>query len=53
MNKFKLWYLNNRTEITWFLMGWLVLAGIQDLSRENYIGALISFGLAYINYKLK
>jgi hypothetical protein len=34
-------------------MGWLVLAGIQDLSQENYIGALISFGLVYINYKLK
>jgi hypothetical protein len=53
MNKFKLWDLNNRTEITWFLMGWLVLAGIQDLSQANYIGALISFGLVYINYKLK
>ena len=53
MNKFKLWYLRNQTEITWFLMGWLVLSGIQDLSQANYIGATISFGLAYINYKLK
>ena len=53
MNNFKLWYLKNQTEITWFLMGWLVLSGIQDLGNENYFGALILFGLAYINYKLK
>lgn len=52
MNNFKLWYLKNQTEITWFLMGWLVLSGIQDLGNENYFGALISFGLAYLNYKL-
>jgi hypothetical protein len=53
MNKFKLWYLKNQTEITWFLMGWLVLAGFQDLAQGNYIGSAISFGLAYLNYKLK
>lgn len=53
MNKIKLWYHKNQTEITWFLMGWLVLAGLQDLGQANYVGATISFVLAYINYKLK
>lgn len=52
MNKFRQWYLNNQKEITWFLIGFLVMAGLQDLSSGNYVGALISFGLAYINYKL-
>jgi hypothetical protein len=52
MNSFKQWYLTNQTEITWFLIGFLVLAGLQDLSIGNYIGAALSFGLAYINYAL-
>lgn len=52
MNKFKQWYMYNATEITWFLIGFLVFAGLQDLSMGNYVGAAISFALAYINYKL-
>jgi uncharacterized protein (DUF486 family) len=52
MNKFRSWYLKNQIQITWFLMGWLVLAGLQDLSYGNYVGAAISWGLAFINYKL-
>ena len=52
MNSFRQWYLKNHTEITWFIIGFLVFAGFQDLSLGNYIGAVISFGLAYINYAL-
>jgi hypothetical protein len=52
MNKFRQWYLTNQKEITWFLIGFLTLAGLQDLNVGNYLGALLSFGLAYINYKL-
>jgi hypothetical protein len=50
MNKFRQWYLTNQTEITWFLIGFLTLSGFQDLNVGNYIGAAVSFGLAYINY---
>ena len=52
MNKFRQWYLNNAKEITWFLIGFLVMAGLQDLSVGNYVGASVSFILAFINYKL-
>jgi len=52
MNKIKQFFYQYRTEITWFLIGFLVMAGLQDLSVGNYVGALVSFGLAYINYKL-
>ena len=52
MNIFIQWYLRNLKEITWFLVGFLVMAGLQDLSIGNYTGAMISFVLAYINYKL-
>ena len=52
MNVIRDWYLKNQNEITWFLIGFLVMAGLQDLSVGNYVGALVAFGLAYINYKL-
>ena len=52
MNSFRQWYLANQKEITWFLIGFLVFAGLQDLSVGNYLGAVVSFVLAYINYKL-
>jgi hypothetical protein len=52
MNQFRQWYLTNQKEITWFLIGFMVFAGLQDLSVGNYVGAAISFALAYINYKL-
>jgi len=52
MNSIRQWYLTNQKEITWFLIGVLTLSGLQDLGIGNYLGALVSFGLAYINYKL-
>lgn len=50
MNKFVQWYNRNYTEITWFLIGFLVMSGVSDLGEANYTGALISFGVAGLNY---
>jgi hypothetical protein len=50
LDNFRRWYLLNHTEITWFLIGFLVMAGLIDLGEGNYTGAVISFGIAYINY---
>jgi hypothetical protein len=50
MNKFRAWYLRNQTEITWFLIGWLVLGGLYDFGRGEYVGALVLWALAFINY---
>lgn len=52
MNKFLSWYNRHYTEITWFLMGWLIMSGLVQLQRTDYIGALIDFVLAYFNYLL-
>lgn len=52
MNRFQQWYLTNQTQITWFLMGFLVYAGLQNFSTGNYAGAVISCVLVYLNYKL-
>lgn len=51
-DSFRNWYVRNQDAITWFLIGWLVFAGLDALVDERYVGALISFLLAYGNYKL-
>lgn len=50
MNTIRQWYQNNYSQITWFLIGFLTLAGLVDLSKGDYVGAVISFGLIAVNY---
>jgi hypothetical protein len=50
LQQFRAWYLRNQTEITWFLIGWLVLAGVYDFGRGEYIGAAVLWIIAAINY---
>lgn len=52
MDRFVQWYRSYSVEITWFIIGWLVFAGIDSLLRESYGFALFNFVLVYINYKL-
>lgn len=52
MNKFRTWYLHNQERITWFLIGWLTLAGIYDFGRGEYVGAAVLWIIAWINYAL-
>lgn len=52
LEKFKFWYLVNQTKITWFIIGWLSLNILFELSHGNYIGALISAGLIWLNLAL-
>jgi hypothetical protein len=50
LDKFRNWYLDNYTEITWFLIGVLTITGLEDLGRGNYGGALLSFALVAANF---
>jgi len=52
MDRFKNWYTTYHHEITWFLIGWCCLAGVRDLAEAHYASAVLSFGVAYLNYKL-
>jgi hypothetical protein len=47
-----MWYLINATEITWFIIGFLIAAGINSLSHGNWTDAAFSFVLAGANYYL-
>jgi len=50
MNKFRAWYLSNQVQITWFLIGFLVHAGLIDFAQGDYVGMLLFWGIAVINY---
>ena len=50
MNKFKLWYTRNYEAITWFLIGFLICGGFNDLGRNDLAGACVLFGIAAVNY---
>lgn len=52
MNNFTEWFNKHRTEIFWFIIGWLTMAGLNEIKRGDGIGALIDFSLAYLNYRL-
>jgi hypothetical protein len=52
LEKIRSWYLRNSVEITWFLIGWLTLAGLQDLGHGNYVEAVICFIFVAINYSM-
>ena len=48
--RFRNWYLDNYTEITWFLIGFLVMDALVQFGRGNWGGVIISLGLAVLNY---
>jgi hypothetical protein len=52
LDKFRLWYLKNQNEITWFLIGFLVASAISSFSRGEYEDMLFSLCLAGANYYL-
>jgi hypothetical protein len=52
LQKFRAWYLRNYEAITWFLIGWLVLGGLYDFGRGEYVTAIILWAIAVINYVL-
>mgnify|MGYP003339961314 CR=1 FL=1 len=52
MDKFRYWYLTHATEITWFVIGLCVMAGLDALARHDYTAAAINFGIAFVNYIL-
>ena len=50
LNRFRQWYLANATEITWFIIGAMIMSGLIYFGQGMYINALISFAIAAANY---
>lgn len=51
-SKLRYWFARHGTKITWFIIGWMVTSGIRDLFMGNFVGAALSFVIAYVNYAL-
>ena len=52
MNRFRLWYLTNQKEITWFLIGVLTATGIERFGQGDFDAALVFWAIAFANYYL-
>lgn len=52
IQKFRNWYVRNQDAITWFLIGWLTLAMIDNIVKQEYIWAVVQAVLIWVNYKL-
>ena len=50
MNAFRQWYLNNTVEITWFIIGAMVVSGLIYIGQGMYVSAVISFAIAWVNW---
>lgn len=53
LDKIFVWLRKYNLEITWFLIGFLFLAGLQELREGNIVIGLIYFGFAAGNYLLR
>lgn len=51
MEKFLQWYRQYNSEITWFIIGFLFYAGLDDLHHHRYLDATFNLVLAFLNYK--
>ena len=51
MEKVVSWFNYYKDEITWFLIGFLTFAGLDELSEGKYMIGFIDLALAYLNYK--
>ena len=53
LDKIFVWLRKYNLEITWFLIGFLFLAGSQELREGNIVTGLIDWGLVVVNYLLR
>lgn len=51
LDNFFRWYNRYYTEITWFIIGFLTMDVLQQFSRGNWVGMLISIALIVLNYQ--
>jgi hypothetical protein len=51
LDNFFRWYNSYYTEITWFIIGFLTMDVLQQFSRGNWVGMLISIVLIVLNYQ--
>ena len=51
LDNFRNWYVRNQDAITWFIIGWLTFAVLDNLTTGNYFWAAVNAVLIYANHK--
>jgi len=52
LDKIRYWFVRNADQISWFIIGWMSLQGLNDILRGDVIGATMAWVLVGINYIL-
>ena len=50
MDNFVRWYQEYWNEITWWVIGWLTFAVVDNIIREQWIWAVVNTVLIFVNY---
>jgi hypothetical protein len=50
LERFRQWYLSNTVQITWFIIGAMIMSGLIYFASGQYVNALISFAIAWVNW---
>ena len=50
LKSFRNWYLSNALQITWFIIGAMIMSGLIYFGQGMYLNALISFAIAWANW---
>lgn len=50
MNKIMSWYSRYYLEISWFIIGWLVMNTVTDFGRGDWPAVALDLLLIFINY---
>jgi hypothetical protein len=53
MSAIRTWYVTHQDAITWFVIGWVSSAGLDELARGNYVWGAVLLGLAFVNYSFR
>lgn len=52
IEKFGDWFHENHTPISWFVIGWLTMAFVEQFSKGHYESSIIDAILIWVNYSL-
>ena len=50
LERFRHWYLDNATEITWFIIGAMIMSGLIYFGQGLWLNAIICFAIAGANW---
>jgi hypothetical protein len=50
LEQFRHWYLSNATEITWFIIGAMIMSGLIYFGQGQLLNAVLCWFIAGANY---